>query len=257
MTHIKTTAGKLYSALCANACTIKSEEGIIIKELEANKQDYFVAPEAYIQTDDAGLLLTECFNEAPIGLVAIGGINEQLDNLSSDVGSTQTQLDALEATVNQLTTETIPSIESSLEDLGSNHQALSEEVSALDEALNTLSGRIDSLSSQLTTNIQTLTNSISNLSVYPDWSRAVLLSPSTDGSVNGETKSLQYTAPSNGWIVGWGYKHDGGQAIFRVNNVVVANDYGDIATIQVLIANGDSFSISEWTLGELHFVPCR
>ncbi len=248
-TYIKTTAGKLYSALCANACTIKSEEGILIKEIEANKQDYFVAPEAYIQTDDAGLLLTECFNEAPIGLVAIGGINESIDNITTNLGGAQTQLEELESTLNQLTTETIPDIEASIDGLEENYQELSEQLSAQQESLATLSGRLDSLSTQLTTNIASLTSSIASIKCYPNWTNAVPLSVASTG--------ISYSAPSTGWICGWGWASSASLAGFYINGVQVASDAEYIGNLQVLVSAGDVLTISSWAGGSLYFVPCQ
>ncbi len=63
---IKTTAGKMYSAVCSSDCDICTESGILIKSLKANQQDYFIAPDAKIIAEQSDIIITECFNDAPI-----------------------------------------------------------------------------------------------------------------------------------------------------------------------------------------------
>ncbi len=243
MTYIKTTAGKLYSALCANACTIKSEDGIIIKEMEANKQDYFVAPEAYIQTDDAGLVLTECFNEAPIGLVAIGGVKDHLALLDVEVDDLQNQLNEVDSTVNTLTSETIPEINASIDRLEQKDADLEDELKSLSSEV---SQQLDDIVTDTNTRLEALDESLNdfNVKVFPDWSNAIALNDA----------SFPYTAPRDGWIIG-GFTSSSSVRV-TVNNILVALAYSDFGNLQLLINEGDVVSGIP-SNEEFHFVPCK
>lgn len=63
---IKTTAGKMYSAVCSSDCDISTESGVLIKSLKAKEQGYFIAPDAKVIAEHSNIIITECFKDAPI-----------------------------------------------------------------------------------------------------------------------------------------------------------------------------------------------
>lgn len=220
----------MYSALCANDCTITTEDGVLIKEIEANKQDFFVAPSSKVVTTDDSVILTECFNLASFGLSAEWGADSEgggdTSDLSDDVSELQTLVSGLDTDLSSLSSQ--------VNNSASQLTSLSNELSSLDESLLSLSSDVTSISEQLE----------SSVSLLPDWDNYVTLSSS----------NMPYTAPCIGWITG-SITHTSSGDIY-INGVTVANCNGDHVTVQMLVSAGDIVSISA-TGSSFRFIPAK
>ena len=61
-----TTPGKTYAVTSPNGCTVTTEDGLTLAEVEAGKQGYFVAVSGKVQLSDDAAVLTQVFSGALI-----------------------------------------------------------------------------------------------------------------------------------------------------------------------------------------------
>lgn len=69
-----TTPGKTYAVTSPNGCTVTTEDGLTLAEIEAGKQGYFVAVSGKVQLSDDSAILTQLFKLAPQQKLAILGV---------------------------------------------------------------------------------------------------------------------------------------------------------------------------------------
>ena len=69
-----TTPGKTYAVTSPNGCTVTTDDGITLAEIEAGKQGYFVAVSGKVQLSDDSAILTQLFKLAPQQRLAILGV---------------------------------------------------------------------------------------------------------------------------------------------------------------------------------------
>lgn len=69
----KTNSGKQYVVTTANGCTVTTEDGLKLAEIEAGKQGSFIAIDGKVLLSDDSARLTPVFNAAPIAAGTGGG----------------------------------------------------------------------------------------------------------------------------------------------------------------------------------------
>lgn len=69
-----TTPGKTYAVTSPNGCTVTTENGLTLAEIEAGKQGYFVAVSGKVLLSDEAAVLTQLFKSAPQQRLAILGV---------------------------------------------------------------------------------------------------------------------------------------------------------------------------------------
>lgn len=69
-----TTPGKTYAVTSPNGCTVTTEDGLTLAEIEAGKQGYFVAVSGKVLLSDEAAVLTQLFKLAPQQRLAILGV---------------------------------------------------------------------------------------------------------------------------------------------------------------------------------------
>ena len=69
-----TTPGKTYAVTSPNGCTVTTEDGLTLAEVEAGKQGYFVAVSGKVMLSDEAAVLTQVFKLAPQQRLAILGV---------------------------------------------------------------------------------------------------------------------------------------------------------------------------------------
>lgn len=79
---LKTKKGKTYAVLSSTDGVVTTLNGDKITDIVADSQCYFVAPDIRVVVSEDSILMTECFNVAPIGLSAGGGASSQNSSLS-------------------------------------------------------------------------------------------------------------------------------------------------------------------------------
>lgn len=242
----------MYSALCANDCTLSSEEGILIRKIKSNKQEHFIAPGTRVISDDEGVVLTECFNDAPIGLVAFGGIMKKIHDLKKELDTNitnlQNQLAQLEVDLNVKIGDLSDSTQQSISELTEALAALESNINATISGIQTSVSSIQTSISNLQTSITNINASIAALSaiqVTPDWANAVWL---------GDPVS-SYTATRSGWICGSIYSSGDGYVL--INGIYIAHALNDnTACFQVLVSSGDVMTTTN-TMSTIYFVPTK
>lgn len=86
----ETTPGKTYAVTSPNGCTVTTEDGLTLAEVEASKQGYFVAVGGKVQLSDEAAVLTQLFKLAPyhklrlLGVVG-GGVPAWLKALKTEL----------------------------------------------------------------------------------------------------------------------------------------------------------------------------
>lgn len=226
----------MYSALCANDCTLSTEDGVLIKEITAHQQDFFVSPGTKVATTDASVILTECFNLASFGLSTEWGAtseDESEDNLTDSISALQSSLSELgddltsiTSQVDELSTQ-LSSQESSISDLQSDSTSLSSSLSAQQES------------------IAALEIVASTPKVMPDWDNAVFLS----------LTSFPYTALTDGWICG-SLTHSSANGYIYVNGIRTCAVYIDNSAVQMIVNEGDIISLTATSI-HLNFIPFK
>ena len=66
MKEVNTTPGKTYAVTSPNGCTVTTEDGLTLAEVEAGKQGYFVAVSGKVLLSDDAAVLTQVFSGALI-----------------------------------------------------------------------------------------------------------------------------------------------------------------------------------------------
>lgn len=74
MKERETFPGKTYAVTSPNGCTVTTENGLTLAEVEAGKQGYFVAVSGNVTLSDADAKLTELFNLAPYQKLRLLGV---------------------------------------------------------------------------------------------------------------------------------------------------------------------------------------
>lgn len=69
-----TTPGKTYAVTSPNGCTVTTDDGLTLAEVEAGKQGYFVAVSGKVLLSDEAAVLTQVFKLAPQQRLAILGV---------------------------------------------------------------------------------------------------------------------------------------------------------------------------------------
>ena len=69
-----TTPGKTYAVTSPNGCTVTTEDGMTLAEVEAGKQGYFVAVSGKVQLSDDSAILTQLFKLAPYQKLRLLGV---------------------------------------------------------------------------------------------------------------------------------------------------------------------------------------
>ena len=69
-----TTPGKTYAVTSPNGCTVTTEDGLTLAEVEAGKQGYFVAVGGKVQLSDDSAILTQLFKLAPYQKLRLLGV---------------------------------------------------------------------------------------------------------------------------------------------------------------------------------------
>ena len=93
-----TTPGKTYAVTSPNGCTVTTEDGITLAEIEAGKQGYFVAVSGKVQLSDDSAILTQLFKLAPQQRLALLGV---LGGNSSGLPAGYKRVEYLETTGEQ------------------------------------------------------------------------------------------------------------------------------------------------------------
>lgn len=228
MTIINTIAGKMYSALCANDCTVSTEDGTMLKSISAHKQSYFIAPDTKLLSSDAALILTECAHPAPLEFVF--GANSDYAESIAELNST---LADLQSTLEELGTETQTQLETLNEDLSSAAELITE----LQSDISAMDSQMDSLESEWTAEVSRLDDAVQsamdNAAVYGDWDNAVSL----------DSSSFPYTCVANGWFVG-SFSKGNADSLVYVNDWPVAKENNDTGSVQILLKENDVVSLS-------------
>ena len=74
MKERETFPGKTYAVTSPNGCTVTTEAGITLAEIEAGKQGYFVAVGGKVLLSDDAAILTQLFKLAPQQRLALLGV---------------------------------------------------------------------------------------------------------------------------------------------------------------------------------------
>lgn len=74
MKQIFTTPGKTYAVTSKTGCTVTTEDGLTLAEVEAGKQGYFVAVSSTVLLSDDSAVLTQLFKLAPQQRLALLGV---------------------------------------------------------------------------------------------------------------------------------------------------------------------------------------
>ena len=74
MKERETFPGKTYAVTSPNGCTVTTDDGLTLAEIEAGKQGYFVAVSGNVTLSDADAKLTELFNLAPYQKLRLLGV---------------------------------------------------------------------------------------------------------------------------------------------------------------------------------------
>lgn len=69
-----TTPGKTYAVTSPNGCTVTTEDGLTLAEIEAGKQGYFVAVSGKVLLSDEAAVLTQLFKLAPQQRLTLLGV---------------------------------------------------------------------------------------------------------------------------------------------------------------------------------------
>lgn len=69
-----TTQGKNYAVTSPNGCTVTTEDGLTLAEVEAGKQGYFVAVSGKVELSDDAAVLTQVFKLAPCQKLRLLGV---------------------------------------------------------------------------------------------------------------------------------------------------------------------------------------
>lgn len=98
MDNPKTIPGKTYAVTSPNGCTVTTEDGLTLAEIEAGKQGYFVAVGSKVVLSDDSAILTQLFNLAPYQKLRLLGV---VGGNNSGLPTGYTRLDYIESTGTQ------------------------------------------------------------------------------------------------------------------------------------------------------------
>lgn len=74
MKEVNTNSGKTYAVTSPNGCTVTTEYGLTLAEIEAGKQGYFVAVSGNVTLSDDSAILTQVFKLAPYQKLRLLGV---------------------------------------------------------------------------------------------------------------------------------------------------------------------------------------
>ena len=95
MKERETFPGKTYAVTSPNGCTVTTEDGLTLAEIEAGKQGYFVAVSGKVLLSDDSAILTQLFKLAPQQRLAILGVLGGNGGLPAWFKALKTELAAL------------------------------------------------------------------------------------------------------------------------------------------------------------------